>query len=863
MRRSKEYVRLAVIATIAALFTIALVAVPFVVPYNPNVTDLSCTYRAPGQDGFLLGSDSVGRDVFLRTLFGGSESVVMAFAIIAVAFAIGTAVGLAAGLAGGAVDAVLDKVITMFQAFPSFVLAIAVAAILGQGMVNMVIAVVVVKWTEFARLARSLAISLKSSDFVKSARVCGAGLGSIGRKYLLPNMAAPLVVMAALSIGDAVLTMAGLSFLGLGPGRPTNEWGAMMSEAASSFQFAPWCILVPGVALFFTVTIFNLLGDALRDVLDAPAEQVEGVGGTDDSGKSFQRGVHWENHGEERSSTMQRGHLAETERKGERMKTIKWRRNGFAIMAVVFALALALTGCSSSGSGSSSAASDSAGSESASAASASEASGEKVLTAGSTAYFYAESMDPANSWDGWEMQYYGITENLLKLTDDFDVEPWLAQSVENIDEKTWKFELRDDVLFSNGEKMTGDAVKACLERTYDENPRAAETLAVDSIEADGQTVTIKTKQAVPSFKNVICDPIFSIYYVGDGIDYAADTPCTGPYKMSEYVFEDHTTLVPNENYWNGTPKLDKIVLNTFFDSESQILAMQNGEVDILAMPGASAYTTLVDNGDFKKLSKTSTRADFFRFNMTHKVVAEPAVRMALSYCIDRENYADVINVGTEVPSYGVYSSQLPYGGTDGLNVTVDKFDPEAAAKVLDDAGIVDTDNDGVRELSDGTPVEIKFYNCGTYERFARLADDLQSKLDSIGIKLNITTVDYWLQDAETYAKDDPDLTLDSYGMAPTGDADYFASMCFVSDASQNFGKYSNADVDKLVGDLEATFDEAERTDIIKQISQKVLDDNAYIFFGNSETSYIARDGVTGIAVAPSEYYFITVDTDIA
>lgn len=542
--------------------------------------------------------------------------------------------------------------------------------------------------------------------------------------------------------------------------------------------------------------------------------------------------------------------------KGEDMKSIKWKRNGFAVMAVAFALAFALAGCSGGGG---------QGGETAAPAgdaAAAAPAGEKVLNAGSTAYFYAESMDPANSWDGWEMQYYGITENLLKLTDDFDTVPWLATSVENIDDLTWRFELRDDVTFTNGEKMTGDAVKACLERTYAENPRAAETLAIDSIEADGQTVTVKTKQPVPAFKNVICDPIFSIYYVGEGIDYAADTPCTGPYKMAEYVYEDHTTLVPNENYWGGTPKLDKIVLYTFFDQESQIAAMQNGEVDILAMPGASAYTTLVDNGDFEKLSQTSTRADFVRFNMTHPVVAEPAVRTAVSYCIDRENYANVINVGTEVPSYGVYSVQLPYGGTEGLNVTVNEFSTDKAAKVLDDAGIVDKDGDGVRELADGTPVSITLYNCSTYERFVRLADDLQSKLASIGVTLNIVPVDYWLQDTETYSKDNPDMTIDSYGMAPTGDADYFASMCFVSDASQNFGKYSNPKVDELVAQLEATFDEAERTSIIKQFSQLVLDDCPYIFFGNSETSYIASPKVKGIAVAPSEYYFITVDTDI-
>ena len=268
MSSSRARTRLIVMTVVTALCVLVLIALPRILDVDLSVTDLSRTYRAPGEDGFLLGSDSVGRDVALRTAFGGSESVVMAFAIVAISLVIGSVVGLVAGLSGGVVDAVLDKVITMFQAFPSFVLALAISAILGQGTVNMVVAIVFSKWTEFARMARGLALSLKGSDSVKSARVCGAGPVAIGLKYLLPNMLAPLVAMAALSMGDAVLVMAGLSFLGLGPGRPTNEWGAMMNAERSSFQFAPWCILVPGLALFITVTIFNLLGDALRDALD-------------------------------------------------------------------------------------------------------------------------------------------------------------------------------------------------------------------------------------------------------------------------------------------------------------------------------------------------------------------------------------------------------------------------------------------------------------------------------------------------------------------------------------------------------------------------------------------------------------------
>lgn len=823
-RRTKARARFGVVATIALAFVAAVVALPIVMPFDPNATNLSTALLPPGEQGFLLGSDAVGRDLLLRTLSGGQESVLTAFAVVLIVFFVGTLVGLIAGFMGGVVDEVLSKIITMFQAFPSFVLAVAIAGILGQGVFNMIIAIAAVYWTQFARLARSLAMSIKDSDSVRAARVCGARTAALMRKYILPNIASPLIVMAALSVGDVILTMAGLSFLGLGPERPTNEWGAMMSEARSTFQFAPWGIVVPGVALFIAVIIFNLLGDSLRDVLDARCGEVP----EDVSDRSSRK------------------------RKGKRMNMAKAKRSVAATAAAVcLAFAVLISGCSSSGT-----------SETTATDQNTTQASEKVLRGGSTAYFYATNMDPADGWNGWEMEYYGIAENVLKLTDDFETEAWLATSVESIDDTTWQIELRDDVTFSNGEKMTGDAVKACWERTYEVNSRAAETLAIESIEADGQTVTVTTTEAVPSFKNIICDPIFCVYYVGDGIDYETDTPCTGPYVMSEFVYEDITTLVPNENYWDGTPQLDRIELNTYFDDDSMVMAMQNGELDVLAMPGASAYTTLNDTSKYQVLAQTSTRADFVRFNMAHPVVANDAVRTAVSYCIDREGYANTICAGTEVPSYGVYSAQLPYGGTDGLNVTVDACDTDAAAAVLDEAGLVDSDGDGVREL-DGAPIEITLYNCSTYERFVNLADDLQSKLASIGIKLNITTVDYWLQDSETYAADDPDMTIDSYGMAPTGDADYFASMCFVTGGSNNFGSYSNTEVDSLVAQLEATFDETEREGLIKQISQHVLDDSAYIFFSNSETSYIATTNVQNIAVAPSEYYFITVDTTIA
>lgn len=275
MRKGVARMHFFIMLGIAVAFVGVLLAAPILLPFDPNATNLALSLKAPGEAGFALGSDTLGRDVLARTLAGGSESVTLGIAVVVLVLVVGTVVGLAAGFFGGAVDFVLSKVITAFQAFPSFVLAVAIAGILGQGLMNMVIAIAAVYWTQYARLVRSIAISFKSSTCVDAARMCGAGPGAIIRKYLLPQTLGPVAVLSAVSMSDIILTMAGLSFIGLGPARPTNEWGAMMAEAQPTFQYAIWCMLVPMVALFVAVVIFNLLGDTLRDALDVRTHEVE------------------------------------------------------------------------------------------------------------------------------------------------------------------------------------------------------------------------------------------------------------------------------------------------------------------------------------------------------------------------------------------------------------------------------------------------------------------------------------------------------------------------------------------------------------------------------------------------------------
>lgn len=236
--------------------------------HDPFETNLINAKLAPGTNGFILGTDNLGRCVLCRILEGGCTSLYAALAVVLLAFLIGTTLGMVSGYCGGIVDAVIGKVTTVFQAFPNMILAIAVAGILGQSLQYGIWALVAAYWTTYARLSRSMVLTYVNADYVKAAKLCGANSIDIIRKYIFPNVAGQMVVTAALDIGSVILSMATLSFLGLGAKRPTAEWGAAMSEAKDYLQVCPWMVIMPGIALFIIVFLFNQEGDALRDYLD-------------------------------------------------------------------------------------------------------------------------------------------------------------------------------------------------------------------------------------------------------------------------------------------------------------------------------------------------------------------------------------------------------------------------------------------------------------------------------------------------------------------------------------------------------------------------------------------------------------------
>ncbi len=236
-------------------------------PYGANSVIVSDRLQGPSFR-HVFGTDDLGRDVFSRVLLGARVSLLVGAVAVGISLLAGTSAGLVAGYYGGKLDDVLMRAMDVIFAFPAILMAIAVLAILGPGTTNAMIAIGVVYTPIFARITRGSVLSVREDVYVRAARSVGAGDFRLLRLHILPNVAAPIIVQTTVSLAFAILSEAALSFLGLGTQPPTPSWGRMLSEGRGFIQQAWWMALFPGMAIFFTVLAFNVIGDALRDALD-------------------------------------------------------------------------------------------------------------------------------------------------------------------------------------------------------------------------------------------------------------------------------------------------------------------------------------------------------------------------------------------------------------------------------------------------------------------------------------------------------------------------------------------------------------------------------------------------------------------
>ena len=259
---------------VAVLLPLVLTAVvgPLVVPYDPLSMDLD-SLRQPPSAVHLLGTDSKGRDILSRLVYGARISLAVGILAASLSMCIGIVLGLIAGYFGGRVDAVLTQMFEIFLAFPSLLLAIGISAVLSPGLHPAMIALQLLGWAGFARLVRGVTLSLKEQTYVEASRALGASSARILYKHILPNALPLILVAGSLRVGGFILLEAALSFLGLGVQPPAPTWGSMISLNRAYINSAPWMVIFPGLAISITVIAFNILGDFLRDWLD-PRNQV-------------------------------------------------------------------------------------------------------------------------------------------------------------------------------------------------------------------------------------------------------------------------------------------------------------------------------------------------------------------------------------------------------------------------------------------------------------------------------------------------------------------------------------------------------------------------------------------------------------
>jgi len=252
------------------VLTLMAILVPIILPVDLHVNQDANPQEkllSPSSN-HLFGTDELGRDIFKRVLLGTSISLKTAVLAVGASILIGVPIGAVAGYFGGYVDEVLMRLTDIFLGFPPLLLAIVIAAFLGPNLNNATLAIALSWWPWYTRIVRGQAVSLKERQFVKAAQAIGTPSSSIIFKHIVPNCIAPVIVQASMDIGGVILTISSLSFLGLGAQAPIPEWGLMVSTSRNYFLNAWWYSIFPGLAIFFTVLIFNLLGDGLREILD-------------------------------------------------------------------------------------------------------------------------------------------------------------------------------------------------------------------------------------------------------------------------------------------------------------------------------------------------------------------------------------------------------------------------------------------------------------------------------------------------------------------------------------------------------------------------------------------------------------------
>ncbi len=521
------------------------------------------------------------------------------------------------------------------------------------------------------------------------------------------------------------------------------------------------------------------------------------------------------------------------------------RKRILALFCACMMGAALLAGC-----GSSSETTSEGSSDAAEESSSEEALGNHLNAA---LYWFGTSLDPATEYDGWTTSRAGITETLVVVDENYELQPKLADSWEQTDDTTWVMHIREGVTFHDGSAVDGEAVKASLERAMETQERAVTAAKIDTIEADGQEVTITTSEPFGAFLANLSEPLYSIVKVDDDQDYANAPIGTGPFMVTDFTVNDTIEEVRYDDYWDGASSIESVTIKCITEDSTRGLALQSGEQDIVQRVASTDLTTFLNDDNYQTIETTGARVRILAMNENVEALADENVRAAIAASIDYDSLVSVL--GEVVTQAGApFPASSPYGYDDLDKQT---YDPTAAAEALAAAGYEDADGDGIVE-KDGEPLSLSLtYALADY---TTMLEAVQSMLKENGIEIQLNLVD---DIADSRDSQNFELLCTNWQSLSTGDPQWFLETMYKSDGSGNCMSYSNAELDEVINKMSNTFTEDERTALAIEAEEILLEDNPCIWALGEKNFVVANAKVGNITAYPIDYYFLDNKVTIA